>query len=211
VTGKMLRLVDGTYKVRGTADQYEPYERDVQVVSGGTDQIQVVLKRKEGPLPIVIPPPPAAVPPARKEVTELFGDDPKNWTHNDHGFWIHDGTTWIKERYFTHVFEVLRIKKRFGTEKVSWRIFLHGEDYIEFELDDRNLRRREWQGGKPKDWVSKPHSAGQGEFYRLEITVQPDQVIHKIGPIGKQMTDNVPLKVEGQTGFAGKFGLRLAE
>ena len=134
----------------------------------------------------------------------------KNWK-DDHGFWIHDGTNWLKDIYFKHIFDVLRIKKKFlgGQEKIQWHIYLqaNGNDRIECELDGTYYSRREVIGGKAGDQIKTAHKSTHKDFYRLEIKVTEDGVEQKVG----QAKDTVPRKIQGRTGFINKFGLRLVE
>jgi len=198
VTDKTMRLREGTYIVNGTADQYLPFKGEEQVVSGQERIARVMLT----PLP-----PPVIQPPAPTEIPELFGDS-KNWKRLDNGFWFHEGPSWLKDGYFTHAFEVLKPKKGvIRQEKVRWRIYLEGGNYIECELDDSAFYRREMVDGKFTPQKKMPHKAGGGTSLHIEITVERDRVIHKIG----QVNDIFPCTVKGQTGFDGKVGLRLAK
>jgi hypothetical protein len=194
ISDKTLHLRGGAYTVTGVAEGYEPYSHVEQVVPGESQNVSVVLTRKEKPV----------VQEKRLEITDLFGNS-KNWKRQDDGFWIHDGTLWLKQPYFTHIFEVLKPKKGMLRQgKVSWRIYIQGDDYIECQLDDSTFYRKTIIGGKASAQQKMPHKA-DGSFVRLEITVAPDGVTQKIG----QMVDNFPGKIEGRAGFDGKFGLRL--
>ena len=200
-------LAEGTYTVRGTAgDQYMPSDlQDVQIRSGQKTEIAVRLNSKQTQE--------TKTPTNSKrvqEVTELFAADPASWT-NDHGFWRHEGNVYFNELTFTHVFDVLKIKKLIGFEKVQWRVFDNDDNFWEFELDDKNFTKREYVARKvTKEYPKQPHKAGQGDSYRLEITVEPNQVTTKIG----ELTDITPRKGgerTNRTGFFGKVGLKLLQ
>jgi len=201
VSGKTLSLPGGTYTVNGVADGYDPFHQDAQVSPGQNQPVHIVMNRKAQPAP---PPPPKDV-----EITDLFSES-KSWTRQADGFWIHDGTAtaWLKDVYFTHVFEVLKPKKGVIKQgKVRWRIYLRDDDYLECELDDSSFSRKEVIGGKSTLQTKLSHKAGEGSFVRMEITVAADRVTHKFG----QVVDNFPCKVGSRTGFVGKVGLRLVK
>jgi len=199
VTDKTLRLRAGTYTVNASAAGYERLERDEQANPGKSRTVVIKLS----PVKKTAPTPPKSV-----ELSDLFGDS-KNWTRQG-GFWIYDGTNWLNEIYFTHVFDILRPKKGIiKSGKVSWRIYLQGHDgndYIECQLDDSAFYRREKIGGKFGHQTKILHNVTGGDSIRVEITVAKDHVTHKIG----QVNDNFACSVGGHTGFDGKFGLRLA-
>jgi hypothetical protein len=155
---------------------------------------------RKAPTPTVTRPKPVDVP-------DLF-DESARWTHQEDGFWIHDGPVWFKELYFTHVFEVLKPKKGFIKQaKVRWVIYAQDDHYIECELDDTTFSTRERIGGKWNPQIKHAHKTGSEGFVRVEITVASDHVIQKVG----QAIDRFNGKVGGRTGFDGKFGLRLVK
>jgi hypothetical protein len=202
VTDKVVPLREGAYIVNGAADGYEPFEGKAQAVSGQRITVPVKLVRKEAKAQPVEAPTPKKV-----ELPELFGDS-ENWKR-DNGFWVHDGSTWLKDSHFEHIFDVLKIKKSLGRqERIRWRIYLDaGDHYIECEVDGSNYSRRIVMGGKASDAVKIPHKSTQKDFYRLEITVADEAVVIKVG----EATDNLPRKVSGRTVFDGKYGLRLVK
>lgn len=202
VSDKTLSLREGTYTVTASGDgdhRFERFQKDVQIVSGQRQVLQVTLTPK---------PEASVAPPRRAAIMDLFTDDPKKWTADDEGFWFHDGVAWMKQLYFTHVFDILKVKKTFGRlEKPHWLIYSQGNDYIECELDGTQLSRRAVRGGKAREWVRTPHGAGQADYYRLRIAVEPERVTLQIG----KATDTFAAKIEGRTGFTGKFRMRLVE
>lgn len=196
VTEKTLSLPQGSYVVNATADKHDPYRGSAQISPGQRVNIAVVLNRKpEAQAPVV---------PVRAEVNDLFRN-PANWRRQPNGFWVQEGEAWFKQKYFTYVFDVLRSKKFFGSEKVRWTIYLQGDNRIECQLDDSKFSRREVIDGKPSPWKSIEHKSGKGDSYPLLITVAEDRVVHKVG----QASDTINRKVEGSTGFYSKVGLRL--
>ncbi len=182
---KTVRLREGTYIVTGTADGYEPHQNNaVQVASGQSRTIPVVLTRKERK-PIIIDP---GLSPKRREVKELF-DSTITWDRRDDGFWLHNA---LGGAYLN----------------VHWFIYLdpRGDDYIDFEVDGSEYRRKQVIGGKVTE--TRLHNiASEKEFYRVNIRVAEDGVFLKIG----NTEDVVRGKVAGRTGFVGKFGLRLVK
>jgi hypothetical protein len=218
IADRTIQVREGTYTVRATAgDQYLPYERnDVQISSGQQTPIEVRLNLKPPLEPKTAPPEQKKVPtPVVVQLTDLFRGDPKHWQRDQQGFpqgfWTHDSDelVWIKEPYFEHTFQVFLKKGTFGTAKLQWRTFLDdtGDNYFEFELSDREFKKREVVDRKSKDWEKpKPHGIAQGGQYILRISVQPDRIENSIG----QMNDRIDRKVEGGvTGFYGKVVLKL--
>jgi anti-sigma factor RsiW len=235
IADKTIQLREGTYTVRGTAgDQYSPYQQDVQIISGKQTPIQVrlgslltALEKTPTNPPSDLPTPPRLeqkAPPPVVQLTDLFRGDPKHWqrdqqgfpraftsgTGNYTGFWTHDGLVWFKDAYFVRTFEVFLKKGTFGAAKLQWRTFLDadGNDYFEFELSDKELKKREVVDKKAKDWEKpKPHGIAQGGPYVLRIAIKPDQIENSIG----QVTDIINRKVQGATGFDGKVDLKLIQ
>jgi eukaryotic-like serine/threonine-protein kinase len=204
-------LPAGAYTVRGTAgDQYSLYQQDVQISSGQQTSIQVRLGLREpktSPKQEKKAPPPA-------QLTDLFRGGPEHWQHDQQGvpqgFWTHDGTVWFKDPYFARTFEVFLKKGILRTDKLQWKTFLDGTEsnYFEFELNDKEFRKREVVDRKPKDWEKpKPHGIAQGGQYILRISVQPDRIETSIG----QMNDRIDRKIEGLTQFNGKVALKLIQ
>jgi hypothetical protein len=213
ITDKSALLPEGEYTLRGTAgEEYEDNEQRVQVRSGQDTRASVILNRKARPQqpaqPVAPPPePPPSEPPA---VTSLFDAKPETWARNGQGFYIHQKTVYLHDVHFSHDFDVLRIGKRIGHEKISWRTYLDADDldnYLEFELADKELIVREVRPGKTTEVLRKPHglSAGQEGFYHIGLTVAADGVSYQIG----QAQDRLPYKIEGRTAFVDKFGLRV--
>ena len=205
---KTVRLREGTYIVTGTAGGYEPYQNNaVQIASGQSRTIPVVLTHKEKPKNIDPGPPPK-----RREVKELF-DSTITWDRRDDGFWLHNaaGGAYLNDTYFDHVFEALKIKKKGilkGQEKIHWLVYLdtRGDDYIDCEVDGSDFRRRLVIGGETTE-TRQYKIASEKELYRVNIRVAEDGVFLKIG----NTEDVIHGKVAGRTGFVGKFGLRLVK
>ncbi|HEY6346983.1 MAG TPA: protein kinase [Bryobacteraceae bacterium] len=213
IADKTIQLREGTYTVRGAAgDQYSPYQQDVQISSGQQTLTEVRLNLKPPSEPKPPPDQKKAPTPAVVQLTDLFRGDPKHWQRDQQGFpegfWTHDGPVWFKDPYFARTFEVFLKKGTFGTAKLQWKTLLDvdGDDYFEFELSDKELKKREVVDRKPKDWEKpKPHGIVQGTPYILRITIKSDQIENSIG----QVTDIINRKVEGSTGFDGKVALKL--
>lgn len=196
---KTLHVAEGTYTVRGAAEGYNPVEKDVVISSGQRQTIPVILTRKtEAALP---------QPPPRAEITDLFVPS-KTWKADEDGYWLHEGPLWFKQAYFSHIFQIQRAKKSFGRqEKIRWQISTQDDNFLEFEVDGTNFLKREVLSGKRGEWVKLAHGLGQGEFYRLQITVEPEQVTIVIGKV----KDTIQRKIQGRTGFTGKLQLKLVQ
>jgi serine/threonine-protein kinase len=198
VSDKTRHLRAGAYTVTAAAEGYVTKSHVEQVDPGDSRTVTIRLVRMEKA---------TAAPPKRVEVTDLFSE-PKGWTQRD-DFWIHEGNAWLKETYFTYVFDVLKPKKvilGLKQGKVSWRIYLNDNDYIECQIDDSGYSRKTVIDGKTTSQRKGPHHAA-GNFVPVVMTVEPDAVKQKVGDI----VDNIPGKVESRTGFVGKFGLRLVK
>jgi eukaryotic-like serine/threonine-protein kinase len=208
---KPIPLPEGTYTVRGTADQYEPFGQDVQIRSGQPMRIEVRLTSKPPAEPKAPPPDQKKAPPPVVQLPDLFRDPAKYWRRDEQGFWTHDGpVVWFKDFYFTKTFEVFLKRGTFRTEKLQWKTFLDDTErnYFEFELSDKELKRREWVDGKSKDWEKpKAHGIAQGGPYKLTISIQPDRIENSIG----HANDIINRKVAGATGFDGKIDLKLVQ
>jgi hypothetical protein len=206
-------LPEGTYTVRGNAgDQYQPFQQDVQIHWGQPTSIAVSLTPKPPPETKPLPKQEKKAPPPVVQLTDLFRGDPKHWQRDPQGFWTHDNdeAVWIKDQYFGHIFQVFLKKGLLGTAKLQWRTLLDesGDNYFEFELSDRELKRREVVDKKQKDWEKpKAHGIAQGGQYILRITIKPDQIENSIG----EATDIINRKVDGLTGFYGKVALKLIQ
>ncbi|HEY6345526.1 MAG TPA: tetratricopeptide repeat protein [Bryobacteraceae bacterium] len=211
ITDKTVQLREGTYTVGADLDQYKSADLEVQISSGKESPITLALERIQPPQKEKEkqtenkPPPPPPPPPAR----ELFQGDPASW-HDDQGFWVHQKTAYFKDVAFDHVLDVQRIKKRFGYEKIRWRIFLNADDYdnnyLEFELGDKELTIREVRPGGPQELAKKGHGfSPDDKYYRIELDVKRDHVSYKVG----QAADTISRKIDGWTAFLDKFGLRV--
>lgn len=199
IAERTLHLRQGAYTVSATNGN-APVEKEVTLGPGQRQTVTLEVPRKSEPVV-------AAAPPKRVEAPDLFPPNTK-WTTDSAGFALHEGTVWLTRIHFTHILDVLKIKKTFGRqEKVKWRIYTQGDDYLECELDGTNLSTREINDGKAQEWVRKPHGLSEGNSYRLKLSVQPDQVTQQVGKASQVLQKNI----EGRTGFVGKFGLRLVE
>jgi hypothetical protein len=200
VTDSTLHLREGAYVVHAApADptRYNPAENEKQVVSGQTAKLTLTLAPKSER---------ASLPSKPVEIPDLFDASLQKWKKDNKGYWVREGTTWFKQNYFDHVFDVLKMRRRFGgQEKIEWRTYLDNEDYYEFEIDGTNLSWREVKDSKNPPWSRRPHYAGQGESFKLEINVKPDGWSVKAG----QAESLVQCKINGRTGFDSKIGLRL--
>jgi serine/threonine-protein kinase len=200
ITETTLHLREGVYVVHAApADpsHYNSAEEEKQVLSGQTVKLPLTLSRKVERV---------SLPPKPVELTDLFDASLQKWRKDSKGFWLREGNTWFKQNYFDHVFEVLKMKKRFGgQEKIHWLTYLDSEDYWEFEIDGTNLSWREVKNGKSPSWSRRPHYVGQSDSFKLEINVKPEGWSVKVG----QAESLVQCKINGRTGFDSKIGLRL--
>ena len=175
-----------------------PFEKDdVAVVSGQSRTVAIALTRVEEA---------TRTSPAKKsQITDLFVE--KNWTANEGGFSYHEGSAFLKDIHFNHVFEFMRIKKSLGRrEKIEWRIFTSGDDYIRYDVDGDNLTRTEVIDGKAKPAVKKPHKL-TGDVFRVVLTVEAGKITVKMD---RPLTLWPPTSADGP-GFDGKYALRVAE
>jgi hypothetical protein len=206
VTTRTIPLQEGIYTVRGTAgDQYNQFvKQGVQINPGQPTEVSVALTLKPPPenkaKPIEIKPQPRPV-----LLTDLFRG--KEWKQDEKGFWTRETATYFAPQYFDRVFEVFIKKLNFGrTEKLEWRTYINDDDYYDFELDDKNFRKREVVADKDMPWEKQqPLGIPQGQPYILEINVKTDGIVNKIGNV----TDSINRNVTGWTGLTGKSHLKL--
>jgi serine/threonine-protein kinase len=204
-----IPLQEGTYTVHAAAgDQYDTRDDSVQIRSGQPTNLAIRLTLKQ---PETATPPPKEIkappPPPAPQLTELFGDLAKNWKPDDKGFWSHDGTTTLKEKYFTHTFDALLKKSAWNRNpKLQWKTALNDSEYYEFELDDKTFRKRKAVGGKNGAWEQQPHGIQEGPF-RVQMTVRPDGIVNTIGRVNDVVNENV----DGNTGFKDKINLKLIQ
>lgn len=194
VRSNSISVPEATYTIIGSAAGYITDEVIKKVIAGRSTFIELILK--------VLPPVQVETP----EVNQLF-DHPDLWKRRADGFWLREGTVWFKESTFEHTFEFSKIKKSFNRqEKIVWRIYFQGSDYIECEIDGSNYSRRDVIAGHEGPWTVRiPHKLSQANSYTVKIKVDGQGFLLRVG----QAKDNLQRSIEGRTALDGKIATRL--
>jgi len=176
ITETALSLPEGTYRVTGSAPQYEQAVATAHVTAGGGTTATLIMKRVER----TPSQPKAQVAFSMEEWAKAGGATLGSST------WAREGKLWVKRGGEfvvapidplpgTYIFTVILMRGK----RLEWVVnYRDGKNYDLFQLDDTNLVRTQFVNGKKRESVKRPFSMKTSDYVSVMITVTSSSIVH---------------------------------
>jgi hypothetical protein len=199
-----LSLLEGTYRVTGSAPQYQETVATVHVAVGRSATAVLAMKRAEKTLS------------ASQAKGHGFGmEDWAKGATPSLSPWTHEGKLWVKRggefvvaplnpAAGSYIFTAILMKGK----RLEWVVnYQDDKNYDLFQLDDKNLVRTRFANGKKGDSARIPHSIKTKDYVSVMIAVTPGAVVHSF--LVQQKWQEVDKWETPGGGLQGKFGFHV--
>jgi hypothetical protein len=199
-----LSLPEGTYRVTGSAPQYQEAVATVRIAAGRGATAALPMKRAE------------KTPAASAKTHAAFSME--EWAKASSPSlspWTREGKLWVKHggefvvaplnpAAGSYIFTAIVMKGK----RLEWVVnYKDDKNYDLFQLDDKNLVRTRFANGKKGDSTRIPHSIKTKDYVSVMITVTPGAVVHSF--LVQQKWQEVDKWETPGGGLQGKFGFRV--
>ena len=202
-----LSLPEGTYRVTGSAPQYQETAATVRVAAGRGATATLAMKRAEKSLPASQAKAPAAF--TMEEWVKASGATPSL------SGWTRDGKLWVKHggefavaplnpAAGSYIFTAILLKGK----RLEWVVnYQDDKNYDLFQMDDKNLVRTQFSNGKKSESVRVPHSIKLKDYISVMIAVTPGAITHSF--LVERQWQAVDKWERPGGGLQGKFGFHV--
>ena len=173
-----LSLPEGTYRVTGSAPQYQEAIAAVRVVAGRGAVATLAMKRAEK-LPASSPAK-ASAGFSMEDWVKASGSTPSlsGWTREGK-LWVKHGGEFtvapINPTAGSYIFTAIMLKGK----RLEWVVnYQDDKNYDLFQLDDKNLVRTQFAGGKKSDSTRIPHSIKTKDYVSVQVAVTSSSIVH---------------------------------
>jgi tetratricopeptide (TPR) repeat protein len=178
VTGNEVSLPEGTYRVTGSAPQYQEAVTTVHVAAGAVAAATLVMKRPE--VASTQPKPQAAF--SMEDWVKAAAATPSL------SKWEREGQVWVKRggefvvapfnpTPGTLIFTALLMKGK----HLEWVVdYKDDRNYVLFQIEERSLVRTEYVNGKKGEPVRKPLSTSATSYVTVMIKVTASSIVHSV-------------------------------
>jgi hypothetical protein len=194
-----LSLPEGTYRVTGSAPQYQEAVATVHVAVGHGATAALAMKRVEKT-------------PAASAKAHAFGME--DWAKATPSLspWTHEGKLWVKHggefvvtplnpAAGSYIFTAILMKGK----RLEWVVnYQDDKNYDLFQMEDKYLVRTRFANGKKGDSARIPHSLKPKDYVSVMIAVTPGAVVHSF--LVEQQWQAVDKWETPGGGLQGKFG-----
>ena len=202
-----LSLPEGTYRVSGSAPQYQEAIAAVHVVAGRGAIATLAMKRAEK-LPAS----------SQAKANAAFGME--EWVKASGSTpslsgWTREGKLWVKHGgEFTvapinpaagsYIFTAIMLKGK----RLEWVVkYQDDKNYDLFQMDDKNLVRTQFAGGKKSDSTRIPHSIKTKDYVSVQVAVTSGSIVHSF--LVDRQWQVVDKWDRPGGGLQGKFGFHV--
>jgi hypothetical protein len=199
-----LSLPEGTYRVTGSAPQYQEAVATVHVAVGRGAAAALAMKRAE------------KTPEAAK--AHAFGME--DWAKAGASTpslspWTHEGRLWVKRggefvvaplnpAAGSYIFTAILMKGK----RLEWVVnYQDDKNYDLFQMEDKYLVRTRFANGKKGDSVKVPHSLKVKDYVSVMITTTPGAIVHSF--LVEQKWQEVDKWETPGGGLQGKFAFHV--
>lgn len=175
-TEKALSLPEGTYRVTGSAPQYQDASETVRLTAGGEATVKLTMRR----VGTTSSQPTAQTAFSIEEWAKASGANPSlsNWAREGK-LWVKRGGEFVVPPFRpvsgTYIFTVILMKGK----RLEWVVNYKDEkNYDLFQFDDKNLVRTQFLNGKKAESVKKPLSMKTGDYLTVMIAVTSNSIVH---------------------------------
>ncbi|MGO9012060.1 MAG: protein kinase domain-containing protein [Bryobacteraceae bacterium] len=176
ITETELSLPEGTYRVTGSAPQYEEAVATAHVTAGGGTAATLIMRRV-GRTPLQSN---AQAAFSMEEWAKASGaaSSSSNWAREGK-LWVKRGGEFVVEPANplpgTYIFTVILMRGK----RLEWVVnYRDDKNYDLFELDGKNLVRTQFVNGKKKESVKRPFSMKTSDYVSVMITVTPNSIVN---------------------------------
>jgi len=193
-------LPEGSYSITATAPGHNPQSVTVQLSAGQSRTVELRLRKQEAP-------------PAPKVLT--LADWPGVWEKREEWF-VRKGGDFVlfpvtpTSGTFLFTATMLKSTAIFRERHLEWVVgFKDPKNYLVFEIDNKNLSRKEVRNGRGRDLPKVPHGLNADQkVYTISIEISPGYVTHRIRR-GDGWTVLDKIAEEGRDFDRGSFGFRI--
>lgn len=200
-----LTLPEGTYRVTGSAPQYQDGVATVRVAAGRGAVATLAMKRAERAASLSKAP--AAF--SMEEWAKAGGATPSlsNWT-SDGKVWVKRGGEFvlapINPAAGAYTFTAIVLKGR----RLEWVVnYKDNRNYDLFQIDDKNLVRTTYVNGRKGDSSRSPQPLKANGYVSVMIAVTGNSIVHSF--FVKQQWQVVDKWERPGGGLQGKFGFHV--
>jgi hypothetical protein len=194
-----MQLPEGTYRVTGSANGYQPGSATVRVTAGRTTTATLALRRVEVPKPVV-----------KLPVLTLA-----DWEKT--GGWTREGPLLVRKGGNVVVAPLAPMAGSYNFtillqkgSRLEWLLnYVDDRNYVQYQLDKTNFSRVEVVNGRRGEAVRAPHRVDRDKYVSVQIDVSSEAVIHRLLREEKwEFLDE--FRKAGGNMLAGPFAFRVA-